>query len=424
MKTTVLDEPHASARRLRRAGEHPARLFGLLGALYFAQGLPFGFFTQALPVMLRQLGVSLEGIGLTSLLALPWALKFLVAPALDRSPSRRRWILLLQLGTAGLLVLASRLDPTALMPMLVVVFLVNTLAATQDIATDAIAVDEVSRARRGLANGLQVGAYRVGMIVGGGALLLAFDTLQWSGVFLVMAAATLLTTLPVARWKEPQRQPLAGVASLRDFFTRPDAVPLLLLLFIFKFGEAFGVAMLKPRLVDLGASLGDVGLLVGTVGFLAGLVGAVTGGLLVNVVGRQRALVGFGLTQALAVLAYVAVGKDTTFAGLAVVVGFEHFAGGLATAALFTCIMDWSREGRAATDSTVQASTVVIATGIASALSGVSASALGYRAHFELAAVLAMLAALSAGVLFRRITQKERPCSPAALPSTPEPSTL
>lgn len=401
----------------------PARLFGLLGALYFAQGLPFGFFTQALPVMLRQLGVSLEGIGLTSLLALPWALKFLVAPALDRSASRRRWLLAVQLTTAGLLVLASRLDPTALLPMLVVVFLVNTLAATQDIATDAIAVDEVARARRGLANGLQVGAYRVGMIVGGGALLLAFDVLQWSGVFLVMAAATLLTTLPVARWKEPRRQPLGGVASLRDFFTRPDAAPLLLLLFVFKFGEAFGVAMLKPRLVDLGASLGDVGLLVGTVGFLAGLVGAVTGGLLVNVVGRQRALVGFGLTQALAVLAYVAVGKDTTFAGLAVVVGFEHFAGGLATAALFTCIMDWSREGRAATDSTVQASTVVIATGIASALSGVSASVLGYRTHFELAAVLAMLAALSAGVLFRRITQKERPCSPAALPSTPVPST-
>jgi MFS transporter, PAT family, beta-lactamase induction signal transducer AmpG len=400
-----------------------ARLFGLLGALYFAQGLPFGFFTQALPVMLRQLGVSLEGIGLTSLLALPWALKFLVAPALDRSPSRRRWLLALQLATAGLLVLASRLDPTALVPILVVVFLVNTLAATQDIATDAIAVDEVPRAHRGLANGLQVGAYRVGMILGGGALLLTFDLLQWSGVFLVMAAATLLTTLPVARWKEPARQPVEGVASLKDFFTRADAAPLLLLLFVFKFGEAFGVTMLKPRLVDLGLSLADVGLLVGTVGFLAGLVGAVTGGLLVNVVGRQRALVGFGFTQAVAVLAYVAVDRETSFSGLAVLVGFEHFAGGLATAALFTCIMDWSRAGHAATDSTVQASTVVIATGIASASSGVSAAVLGYRTHFELAAALAMLAAVSAGALFRRITQKERPCSPAALPSTPEPST-
>ena len=68
----------------------PTRLFGLLGALYFAQGLPFGFFTQALPVMLRQAGVSLEGIGLTSLLALPWALKFLIAPRLDSTSSRRR----------------------------------------------------------------------------------------------------------------------------------------------------------------------------------------------------------------------------------------------------------------------------------------------------------------------------------------------
>jgi PAT family beta-lactamase induction signal transducer AmpG len=180
----------------------PRRLFTLLGALYFAQGLPFGFFTQALPVMLRKAGVSLEHIGLASLLALPWALKFLAAPMLDRTPSRRRWLLGLQAASTSLLVAAGTFDMTWLAPILVVVFLVNLVAATQDIATDALAVDSLEPAHRGLANGLQVGAYRVGMIVGGGALLVAFDVIGWSGVFLVMAALTVLTTLPVLRWKE------------------------------------------------------------------------------------------------------------------------------------------------------------------------------------------------------------------------------
>src|SRR5687767_2389040 len=85
----------------------PATL-GLLGALYFSQGLPFGFFTQSLPVVLRQQGFSLGAIGLSSLLALPWALKFLWAPAIDRIGTRRSWILPLQLGSVVvLLVLAT-----------------------------------------------------------------------------------------------------------------------------------------------------------------------------------------------------------------------------------------------------------------------------------------------------------------------------
>jgi hypothetical protein len=68
----------------------------------------------------------------------------------------------------------------------------------------------------------------------------------------------------------------------------------------------------------------------------------------------------------------------------------EHFAGGMATAALFTCMMDWCSREASATDYTVQASAVVIATGTASALAGFSAQALGYFGHFCLATILAL----------------------------------
>jgi MFS family permease len=398
----------------------PRRLFTLLGALYFAQGLPFGFFTQALPVMLRKAGVSLEHIGLASLLALPWALKFLAAPMLDRTPSRRRWLLGLQAASTSLLVAAGTFDMTWLAPILVVVFLVNLVAATQDIATDALAVDSLEPAHRGLANGLQVGAYRVGMIVGGGALLVAFDVIGWSGVFLVMAALTVLTTLPVLRWKEV-RAPSAQSPSLASFFRRTDAAPLLGLLFVFKFGEAFGVAMLKPALVDFGASLSEVGVLVGTFGFIAGLLGAVVGGLSVNRLGRQRALVGFGMLQAIAVLGYATLSPASSWTSRASLIAVEHFAGGLATAALFTCIMDWCRPGHAATDATVQASTVVVATLLASGFSGFSAERIGHHAHFLVAAVLAAFAVVAAGLLHGHIHRKEVACeSPSTLAaSTP-----
>ncbi|HEY0253182.1 MAG TPA: hypothetical protein VGC41_16725, partial [Kofleriaceae bacterium] len=86
------------------------RRYTLLGTLYFAQGLPFGFFSLALPVLLREQGVSLAKIGLVMLLNAPWALKFVWAPIVDRRylpriGRRRTWILAMQL--AGTLVLSA-----------------------------------------------------------------------------------------------------------------------------------------------------------------------------------------------------------------------------------------------------------------------------------------------------------------------------
>jgi MFS family permease len=101
----------------------PATKLALLTSLYFSQGLPFGFFTQALPVFLREEGMGLGAIGLTSMLALPWALKFLWAPAVDRYGSerfgrRKSWIVPLQLCAALLLGAIAFLEPSGADPWL------------------------------------------------------------------------------------------------------------------------------------------------------------------------------------------------------------------------------------------------------------------------------------------------------------------
>ena len=111
------------------------------------------------------------------MLALPWALKFLWAPVVDRYAlprvgRRTSWIVPLQLLTAAPLLAVAGWPPSrSLTPLLVTVFVVNLLAATQDIATDGLAVELLAPSERGLANGVQVGGYRLGMILGGGVLL-------------------------------------------------------------------------------------------------------------------------------------------------------------------------------------------------------------------------------------------------------------
>lgn len=378
-----------------------AAKMGLLGSLYFSQGLPFGFFTQALPVMLRKQGFSLGEIGLASLLAVPWALKFVWASVVDRYSfprvgHRKSWIVPLQLTAFALLaILGSSAETNSITTLMGAVLLLNLVAATQDIATDGLAVDLLAPSERGLANGIQVAGYRVGMIVGGGLLLILHDRLGSGGTFLSMAALTGFATIPIFVVREPAHRPREEqrASAHAHFLRRPGALRLVGLIATYKAGDAFATGMLRPFLADAGLSLADIGWLLGTVGFVAGLVGALCGGALVNRLGRRRALVAFGLLQAATVAgyAYMAIGKPAHVA-LYALCAAEHFAGGMATAALFTCMMDWCSRETSATDYTVQASAVVIATGLASALAGFSAQALGYFGHFCVATVLALAA--------------------------------
>ena len=103
------DRPRLRPPTSRSTVRQGWRLFLLLALLYFAQGLPSGLIAKALPALLREQGVSLSAIGFTSALALPWALKFLWAPVVDRYGTRRQWLLALNgLSLLLMLLVAAR----------------------------------------------------------------------------------------------------------------------------------------------------------------------------------------------------------------------------------------------------------------------------------------------------------------------------
>lgn len=379
----------------------------LLTSLYFAQGLPFGLFTQALPVMMRQQGYSLESIGLSNLLALPWALKFLWAPWIDRvSGPRRRVIVPLNVAASGLLAALAVVSPGAMIPLIAVVFLCNLAAATQDIATDGLAVESLPPAERGLGNGVQVAGYRLGMVVGGGALVQLFDAKGWMYTFFIAALAITVATLPLL-FVSPAARPQAGPpASGRDalrwdrWFAGRDGLAWFGLLFLYKLGDSFGTAMVKPMFVDQGLRLGEIGALIGLRGSIAGMVGALLGGWLVGRWRRRTALLVFAALQVptLALYGWLAIAGP---AHAPEVVMVEHLFSGMATAALFTAMMDACRPGHAGSDYTVQASVVVLAQGLGGIVSGWSAHRFGYPAHMALATGFCVLAAAYVFVIRR-----------------------
>jgi PAT family beta-lactamase induction signal transducer AmpG len=387
----------------------------LLLALYIAQGIPNGFFSQALPVLLRERGVSLEAISLSSLLALPWTLKFLWAPLLDRTLTPRLWILGLQAVTTVLLAALAGFDPARALPAcLALVLLVNAASATQDVATDGLAVSLLDHDLRGLGNGVQVAGFRVGMILGGGALLMASAWLGWAPVMLLMASLVALTTAPLLLAPKVGRSPLAPGPSTSfnpwSWVLLPGALRWSLVLLVWKVGDYLATTMLKPWMVDHGLSADQIGLLLGIGGFGTGLVGAGLGGLWMPRFERRDALVLFGLLQASGVLGYAAVVLlDDAGAPLVAAILYEHFVGGLGTVALFTAMMDASRPGHAGTDYTVQASIVVFSSGVGAAVSGLIAGSFGYPSLY----VLAAAAALAGPALAALPTMMTRPAAAA-----------
>jgi MFS family permease len=396
----------------------PAFTVVLLTSLYFSQGLPSGLLAHALPALLRQNQVPLEYIGYLKLLALPWMLKFVWAPWVDRyhfpwTGPHRSWILPMQLLVILLLLTLSQLDPARifdhyLLPFFVLLLLLNLSSATQDIATDGLAVKLLPSRWRGLGNSIQVSGYKLGLIIGGSLLLLALDRFGWSVSFITLAIMLAVLTLPVLIFREPPdvNEPVTaargagpdatgGLTYLwhnnRDFFQQPGIGSWLLVLVSYKLADAMGSAMVKPMLVDLGLSLATIGTLT-LVSSITGMAAAVLGGFLYYRWGPRITLPLFGFLQALGIAGFALIAMGYTelhwIYGLSL---FEQIADGMSTVALFALMMEQCRTGHEGADYSLQACLQVILGGLVGATSGWLASQLGYQWHFSVCGLLGLL---------------------------------
>lgn len=385
-----------------RAGR--ARRYALLGALYVAQAVPLGFFIEAVPAIGRQYGLSLQQIGLIQALSLPFMAKFLWAPLVDGYGSSRRghyrsWLIPLQLSAVVAVLIASQLDVTTqLTPLLAIAGVFMIVAATQDIATDGLAVRCLTFDERGTGNGIQVGGYYLGQILGGGVMLIVFEQFGWRAAMLAMAALLVPPLFVLSRFREAEapavRKPGVDFHSLVRFFRRRGTRAWVAVLLIYRAGDAMAMVMLKPLLVDLGWSLTSIGMLLGVGNASAAMTGALLGGRAIASLGRRRCLILFPLLQgtALAALAFISPLAEST-ASIWILSMAAAWTGGMATSALYTSMMDRSRSTTAGTDFTVQQSLAVVGPLVAAALSGSSAAALGYAGHFAAAGGLAVASA-------------------------------
>ncbi|MGD1949666.1 MAG: MFS transporter, partial [Leptolyngbyaceae cyanobacterium] len=271
--------------------------FALLSSLYISQYISLMFFVQALPVFMREQGASLESVGLIYLLALPLLLKVFWSPWIDRYGytrwgQYRFWIVIFQLLLAGVAALCAFVSlQTNFMLLFGLLMVMATLAASLDIATDALAVGLLAPSERGWGNGIQMAGNYLGAMLGGGVMLVLLNQWGWRRSLLALSLMVVVALGPILRHQErlPQDRSQAAPAwmDLINFYRRPGVWHWLMLLTLYVIGGSMAESMFRPLLVDIGLSLADIGRLLGVVGYGDSIVGDVVTGLLVVHLGRK-----------------------------------------------------------------------------------------------------------------------------------------
>ncbi len=380
----------------------------IIATLYFAQGFPYGAFTELLPTYLRFQGVELAEITeLTARLGLAWTLKFLWAPLVDQIGTRRGWILVAQLLLAASLASIALLQPSSATPVVwIALGALTFLSATQDIAIDAYGIELLEQREYGAANGVRVAAYRIALIATGGLLVAAAGRTGWAVAFWIAAGTMLLMAIVTLFLPNPDverhgARPTAGLFErsilhpLRTLAVLPGFAALLLFVMTFKMGDFALLVLIRPFWVDAGYSPEAIGLVLGTVGMLATIAGALLGGALTTRWGIFHALWILGLTQALSNAGYwVAAAQGATMPVMFTAAVVEQFTSGLGTAAFLAFLMALCDRRFAATQYALLTAIYGLGRFLVMDQAGALAQSVGYETYFLITLALAFPAFL------------------------------
>jgi len=394
-------------RRVKTLDESRLTRFAVLAALYFAQGIPWGFISVGYVVFLTDNGADNTAVGNAIALAyMPWSFKILAGPVIDRFPSqrfgrRRPYIIGAEFLMGLMLLFLLLIDPKKDLGWVgVILFAHNTFAAIQDVATDALAIDVLPMDERGKANSFTWAAKSFGVVVGGGGGTLFAKYLGWPALFVAIAvmiwlvmvvvilipertsAQAELAPLERLNWKELRRSfsfraPLVGVAIAS---LTPAGYALIAPIFT------------RLQRADLKLDEASIAVLSGTLDPVAGVAGALVGGILADRFGPRRVMAVNMVVIAGSLLAFGAL--PALWPSFSFLSGFtivEKFAENAYSAAFFSLAMTLSNPAIGATQFALYMATSNLTYMWTSALGGRIADGWGVAAAFFVAGAIQLV---------------------------------
>lgn len=358
--------------------------------LYLARAIPATFIMTALQVTMRQHHIGLATIGLLSLTRLPWSLKFLWAPLIDRHcvtvGDFKRVVIATETVFALAILIVGFLDVATDLHLIVALVLLSTFAASvQNVTNDTLAVKAFRRGHHSAVTSMKSMGRYVGRMLGGGVLIMVLHRYGWHVTVPLLGFFALLLALPIALNKhiEIRPRPTKRRATLRDFlhfFARREVLPHLGFLLLFFAGFDGIMAMLKPWMVDLGYSMKEIGFYNGVIGTSAAFVMAAFAGWWVKKTGtavarRIVAAVALAVPLFFLYLTYATPTLPLLLTGIVLLRAVEASA----AVTLYSTAMDAARPGCEGTDFTIQIVLVHFSGALTSVLAGGVGQWLDYR---------------------------------------------
>lgn len=384
----------------------PFRIFSqpkmaVLLALGFSSGLPLFLTSRTLQAWMTKEGVDLTTIGLFSMVALPYSLKFLWAPILDRYVPpflgrRRGWLvitqvlLLLAIGAMALHNPRLGLQALAINALLIAFF-----SASQDIAVDAYRADILREREMGAGASAYVIGYRIALIVVGSLALVLADQMPWPAVYMLMSllmvvgiVTAFLAPEPVLTDAPPQTIAEAVVLPFKEFFQRRGVLSgaiVLLFVVLYKYPDGIANNMATPFLLQTGFTQTEIGVVLGGIGIFATIVGVVAAGWFIARAGINKSVWIFAVLQAVSNLAYYVlslIGNDRT--AMVVTILIENFCWGLVTAGMLAFMMSVTNKRFSATQFALLSSLAAASRDVLVAPAGKLAETLGWPGFWML----------------------------------------
>lgn len=390
--------------------------------LYIAQSIPMSFFSTVIPVIMRQQNFSLETIGMLQLLKLPWILKFLWSPAVDRTTYKlndfKRWIFSSELIYASIILAISFLDfhttPYLIIGLIILSFVAS---ATQDIATDSLAVLSFSNKDKSLVNSMQSMGNFAGAMIGGGLLLLLYQKFGWGQLLPFLALFVIIAIIPLFFFKgnkgndiiKPKQAEKPTINDILGFFKQKGIGKQIVFLFLYYAGLIGILAMLKPMLVDYGYSIKEIGIMSGIVGTSIGCLASFGGGFIVRKIGRHSARILFAVCTLVTTIYFCLlvsifpVNTATLHLGISLLWGSY----GMSVIVVYTTAMDCVRPGYEGTDFTIQTVITHLSGIIMGVSSGKIAGLITYKGLFVIEMFIAAISLIFILFAFKLKSLKE-----------------
>ena len=373
--------------------------------LGFSSGLPLPLTGGTLQAWLTTSGVDIKTIGIFSLVGLPYTIKFLWSPFMDRFVPpwlgrRRGWIVPLQLLLlTGIALMALGSPQKMPLALAVIALIVAFISASQDIVVDAYRTDILPDVERGFGAATFVFGYRIAMLVAGALALIMSDRIGWQHTYFLMAIFMIIGVCGTFMGREPDHKVVppktmeeAIWGPLKDFFSRKSALLFVLLVILYKLGDAYAGSLTTPFLIrGVHFTPTDVGTINKGLGLIATIAGALFGGTIMVKLGLFRSLMVFGIFQMISNLSFMVlawIGKS--YPAMITAVAFENVSGGMGTAAFTALLMALCDKRFSATQFALLSSLSALGRVFISPTSGFLQVAVGWPVFFFITTLIAL----------------------------------